>query len=290
MAHRTRGGYLILAAKNESLTKEKEALGVQLAAQTQLAQERLVEVEELRGKITDLEEQVLQGGQKKKVTTQERRSAIIQRHVALLTTINRVRSILPKDARDRSEREHPALQDNTPNSEDQGSSNVDKKLEFEREIRAAHGSIVNLNSDLRSISAGGDETQSISTSSAEPRTFLSALETKALIHRGADTNVAGADEGQREVGTFAGAGANTAAETEQLPREKEAEKARDEGNGEALESTALMLSELHHDDVLFSEWLQAQAKIDELTKECTALRMHSIVQVCNPGMFALVQQ
>jgi hypothetical protein len=297
--HRTRGGYLILAAKNESLTKENEALGVRLAAQTQLAQDRLAEVEELRGEITDLKEQVLQAGQHKKLTSQERRSAIIQRHVALVTNSNRVRNIHPKDARDKIERaelsqilqnqpvmgicenrSHAALQDNTPNSEHQESGNVDKQQDFRRQIRSAHESIVDLNTELRSISAGGDEAESVSKSSSVPRTFVSASERKPLI-QGEDTKVAGgADLGQREVETCAGAGATTAAEAEQLPREKEAEEAREEeGNSEGLEPTALMLSELQHDDVLFSEWLQAQAKIDELIKECTALRMHGIVQV-----------
>jgi hypothetical protein len=94
---RTRSGYLVHAAKNDLLLKETENLSSQLAALTQLGQEREAEVEQLRGRITDLEQKVLQDGQKRPLTTQAKRSEIIRRHSITLLTAS---FLLPEASRD----------------------------------------------------------------------------------------------------------------------------------------------------------------------------------------------
>ena len=335
---RTRAGYLVLAAKNELLLKETENLSSKLAAQTQLAQEREAEVEQLRGRITDLEQKAV--GQKRQLTTQEKRSEIIRRHTqaALTATgnIDRVRSLLPEAARDSIEqakllsqnaeghpgywsgegeqnavmapfgghafkRVHAALtrQDVISPHPPQGSKSGEwgkKHQVFEREIHSASVSIMDLDGELRAIASAGEEAGSRSPLAAVLHTPVPApaLETNPLVQR-EDIKVlpaqvtlkAPSKEVKRNDTNIPGG--KTAAEAEQLRNQKEAVKGTDsKEHSKALKSTALMLAELHHDDILFSKLLQAQAKIDDLIKECTSLRMQGILQVSNSNIITLL--
>ena len=318
---RTRSGYLVHAAKNDLLLKETENLSSQLAALTQLGQEREAEVEQLRGRITDLEQKVLQDGQKRPLTTQAKRSEIIRRHSITLLTAS---FLLPEASRDSIEqakllshnaeghpgygigegeqddlkRVHAALtiQDVTsPHLPEQSESGEWGKMhqEFEREIHSAGVSIMDLDRELRAIAVAGEEAGSKSPSAAVLHALLPVLETKPLVQR-EDMKVLPAQatlkpppkEVKRKDTDILGG--KTAAEAEQLRNQKEAVKGTDsKEDSEAFKSTALMLAELQHDDILFSKLLQAQAKIDELIKECTSLRMQGILQVSNPTIIKL---
>jgi hypothetical protein len=334
----TRARYLVLAAKNDLLLKETENLSSKLAAQTQLAQEREAEVEQLRGRITDLEQKVLQVGQKRQLTTQEKRSEIIRRHTQTVLTasgsIDRVRSLLPEAARDSIEqakllsqnaeghpgywigegeqdavmapfgghafkRVHAALtsQDVTsPYPPQESESGAWGKMHqvFEHEIHSASVSIMDLDRELRAIASAGEEAGSKSSFAAVPHSPVPSLETNPLVQR-EDIKVLPArvtfkpppKEVKRKDNDILGG--KTAAEVEQLRNQKESVKGTDsKEDSEAFKSTALMLAELQHDDILFSKLLQAQAKIDELIKECTSLRMQGILQVSNPTIIKLL--
>ena len=334
----TRARYLVLAAKNDLLLKETENLSSKLAAQTQLAQEREAEVEQLRARITDLEQKVLQVGQKRQLTTQEKRSEIIRRHTqAVLTAtgnIDRVRSLVPEAARDSIEqakllsqnaegrpgywigegeqdvvilpfgghafkRVHAALtrQEVTslhPPQESESGAWGKMHQVFEHEIHSASVSIMDSDRELRAIASAGEEAGSKAPFAAVPHAPVPALETNPVVQREdskdlpARVTLKPPPKGVKRKDTDI-LGGKTAAEVEQLRNQKEGVKGTDsKEHSKALKSTALMLAELHHDDILFSKLLQAQAKIDDLIKECTSLRMQGILQVSNPTNVTLL--